>query len=201
MNLPSLSHEAPPRLAGASPDVAYALDGLAFDPRRIRSDYQELLRRAPAYAGLGTDPGLGLTHRPGAPDPWRDAAIGQFNPVTGAKRYEEEEFSSFQDGCRDLVFFEIYRCVPFRVGRMRLITLDPADIYHMHTDSTRKAHVAVETNEDCRLLFRTGQTYRVPLDGRVHLIDTRTPHSAYNAGEQSRVHLVLSVLDAAEVRR
>ncbi len=181
-------------------DVAHTLPGLAFDAEAIREAYREFVARAPAHTGPGPDPGFGLTHRRDAADPWRDAAVGQFDPVTGEQRYAEEEFCCFLDACRDLVFHDIYRAVPFRVGRMRLITLDPVDIYHMHVDATRKAHVAVETDEDCRLLFRTGFTYHVPTDGRVHVLDTRTPHSAYNAGAAPRVHLVMSILDDPPAR-
>ncbi|HET8682686.1 MAG TPA: aspartyl/asparaginyl beta-hydroxylase domain-containing protein [Micromonosporaceae bacterium] len=176
--------------------IAFPLPGLRFDPAAIKAAYREFLARVPdAPAGSSLSTGLGLTHRPGVDDPWRDAGIGQFDQSTGRKRYEEDEFSEFNQACRDLVFYDIYRSMPFRVGRMRLITLSPVDMYHMHTDSTRKAHVAIDTNEDCRLFFRTGLTYHVPEDGRVHVFDTRTHHSAYNAGQTDRVHLVMSIID------
>lgn len=175
-------------------DVAFPLPDLQFDPARIVADYERFLARVPAYDGPGEDPGYGLTHRRGQ-DPWRDAALGQFDQSTGQKRYEEEEFSEFNEQCSDLVFHDIVRGMPFKIGRVRLITLNPVDIYHMHVDSTRKAHVAIVTNEDTRFLFRTGLTYHVPVDGRVHVFDTTTPHSAYNAGPADRVHLVMSIID------
>jgi hypothetical protein len=182
-----------------SPDaseIAFPLPGVQFDPVEITQSYKEFLARVPARSAAAADPdGYGLTHRRNAPDPWLDAGEGQFDQITGRKRFEEEEFSEFNEQCRDLVFYDIYQSVPFRIGRMRLITLHPVDLYHMHTDSTRKAHVAIETNEDCRLCFRTGLTYHVPVDGRVHVFDTTVPHFAFNAGESDRVHLVMSILD------
>ncbi|MGW5049846.1 aspartyl/asparaginyl beta-hydroxylase domain-containing protein [Actinokineospora sp. NPDC004072] len=181
-------------MTATTAEVAFPLPDLRFDPARVVADYERFLARVPAYTGPGEDPGHGLTHRPGQ-DPWRDAALGQYDQATGRKRYEETEFTEFNEHCRDLVFHDIVRAVPFAVGRVRLITLNPVDIYHMHTDSTRKAHVAIVTNEDARLLFRTGQTYHVPVDGRVHVFDTTTPHSAYNAGPADRVHLVMSIID------
>lgn len=175
--------------------VAYALPDIGFDASAIVRDYQTFLSRVPAYTGEGDDPGYGLTHRKGVADPWRDAALGQYDQVTGQKRYEEEEFSEFNEQCLDLVFHDIVKSMPFKVGRTRLITLNPVDIYHMHVDSTRKAHVAIVTNEHSRFLFGSGLTYHVPVDGRVYVFDTKTPHSAYNAGSGDRVHLVMSIID------
>jgi hypothetical protein len=136
--------------------------------------------------------GLGLTHRAGAADPWHDAGTGQFDRRTGARNFEEKEFCCFNGELKDTYFHHIYRSLPFRVGRMRLVALHPGEINHVHAETSRVAHLAITTNEDCRLLFRTGDTYYVPLDGRVHLLDTTRHHSAYNAGATIRIHLTMA---------
>jgi hypothetical protein len=172
--------------------------GPEFDHYRILQAYQQVIDRVPV-----TDPEhpekrlsrLGLTHRADAADPWHDAGTGQFDQQTGTKHFEESEFCFFNQELADTYFHHIYQSLPFRIGRMRLVPLQPGEIYQMHTDASRVAHMAITSNEDCRLLFRTGDTYHVPLDGRIHLLDTTRYHSAYNAGSTTRIHLTMALAE------
>ncbi|ROR35302.1 hypothetical protein [Kitasatospora cineracea] len=179
-------------------DMLELVPGLQFDHQEILRAYQQVVDRVPV-----TDPEhpehrlrrLGLTHRAGAADPWHDAGTGQFDQKTGEKHFEESEFAFFNEELKDTYFHHLYQSLPFRIGRMRLVPLHPGEIYHMHTDASRVAHVAIVSNEDSRLLFRTGHTYHVPTDGRVHLLNTRLHHSAYNAGGTTRIHLTMTKVE------
>jgi hypothetical protein len=176
--------------------LEYTIPGIAFDPAEIQRAYSAVLARVPAApSGRAEDQlrNLGFTHRANAADPWRDAGVAQFDQ-TGTKRYEEEEFAFFNEALQDTYFYHIYRSLPFRTGRMRLVTLQPNGIDPMHSDVSVVAHIAIVTNEDCRFLYRNGSTYFVPVDGRIRVFDTTQPHSAYNAGRTERVHLTMTVL-------
>lgn len=181
-----------------STEMIEPVPGPQFEHDEILKAYQQVVDRVPV-----TDPEnpdhrlrrLGLTHRAGAEDPWHDAGNGQFNQATGEKNFEESDFSFFNEELKDTYFYEIYQSLPFQIGRMRLVALHPSEIYHMHTDASRVAHMAVITNEDCRLLLRRGETYHVPTDGRIYILNTKLHHSAYNAGGTSRIHLTMTKVE------
>jgi chemotaxis response regulator CheB len=73
--------------------------------------------------------------------------------------------------------------------------LPPLTIYAMHRDSSCRAHIASTTNPDCRLTSRDGESLHVPVDGRVYVVETRSEHTAFNAGAEERVHLTMSMAD------
>ncbi len=154
---------------------------LEFDPEAIQEAYREYLERVPeSPSGRPEDRyrRLGLTHRDGAEDPWRDAGTGQYDQETGLARFAESDFTQFNEALRDTYFHSVFQSLPFRVGRMRLVALEPSEIYHMHTDASRVAHLAI------------------PVDGRIRVFNTRQPHSAYNAGATSRVHLTMTLVES-----
>jgi hypothetical protein len=178
--------------------LEYEVPGLEFAPELIHEAYRQYLERVPeSPSGRPEDRyrRLGLTHREGAQDPWRDAGTGQYDQETGLARFAESEFTQFNEELKDTYFYHVYRSLPFRIGRMRLVALEPSEIYHMHSDASRVAHLAVTTNEDCRFLYRSGSTHHVPVDGRVRVFNTRLPHSAYNAGTSSRVHITMTLVE------
>ncbi len=177
----------------------YLVPDLEFDPEAIQEAYREYLERVPeSPSGRPEDRyrRLGLTHRDGAEDPWRDAGTGQYDQETGLARFAESDFTQFNEALRDTYFHSVFQSLPFRVGRMRLVALEPSEIYHMHTDASRVAHLAITTNEDARFLYRSGGTHHVPVDGRIRVFNTRQPHSAYNAGATSRVHLTMTLVES-----
>ncbi len=182
----------------ADQDLEIVVPGVVFDTEEILRAHQQFLDRVPpAPSGRPEDRfrRLGLTHRAGAADPWRDAGTGQFDQTTGEKRFEEAEFTVFNQALEDTYFHHIYQSLPFRTGRVRLVTLSPGDLYHMHSDASRVAHLAITTNEDSRFLYRSGGTHHVPVDGRIRVFNTRLPHSAYNAGQTDRIHLTMTVVE------
>jgi aspartyl/asparaginyl beta-hydroxylase (cupin superfamily) len=78
---------------------------------------------------------------------------------------------------------------------MRLSVLPASTIITMHTDASCHAQLAITTNEDCFVAARTGETRHVPVDGKLYIISTTLPHTAFNASEQERIHLSISIYD------
>lgn len=175
----------------------HAVSEFRCDAAALIDAYRAVRGRAAvktAARGRDTLSSISLTHRPGAADPLHDGSNSQFGPL-GDKVYEENEFSVFNEAFCDTYFFEIYNALPFQAGRVRLMMLPPLKIYKMHRDATKRAHIAIVTNPDCRLVFRSGQTAHVPADGRLYVADTREFHTAYNAGDSERVHLAISMAE------
>jgi hypothetical protein len=168
-----------------------------FDIAAILAAYDTVRMRATARtASRGDDTlsSISLTHRPGAVDPLHDGSNSQFDS-SGRMVYQEKDFRVFNKVFEDTYFFEIYRALPFFPGRMRLMILPPLKIYGMHRDATKRAHIAIVTNPDCRITFRNGDSFHIPADGRVYVADTRSLHTAYNAGHCERVHLAISMAE------
>lgn len=159
-------------------------------------DVDALIReteRAQREWGFGEDRRqLCLTSRPGAQEPLRD---GEGNLLG---RGAETDFTVFNREFEGTVFEDIYRTVPYRLGRVRLMALPPRSCYSFHQDSEPRLHIAIVTNPQAFLLLDAGgnnlKRLHLPADGRLWWVDTRKIHSAMNAGEELRVHLVASII-------
>lgn len=170
-----------------------------FDVDEMRDAYHRLLGEhaieSASRAEGSTLRSISLTHRPHAVNPLYDGNNTQFNPETNEKLFYESEFSEFNEDFKDTIFYSIYRQMPFRIGRMRLMLLSPLSIYAIHRDSAPRAHIAITTNPACFLMSGSGETSHVPTDGNVHIFDTTSPHTAFNASLENRVHLTMSMAD------
>jgi hypothetical protein len=174
-----------------------SMAGPEFDATKILAGWNTVRERVTvrtAARGADTMSSISLTYRPAAAEPLYDGNNSQFDS-SGLRVYEEREFCVFNKDFQDTYFFEVYKNLPFKPGRMRLMVISPLKIYKMHCDATMRAHIAIATNPDCYIAFRDGGSYHVPADGRLYVVDTLRLHTAYNAGDCERVHLVISVAD------
>lgn len=138
---------------------------------------------------------ISLTHRPGAIQPMYDGNNTQYDPANNQKLFLERDFSIFNDELKSTPFHDVYRSMPFTVGRMRLNLLPPKVVFPMHRDSAPRAHIALLTNPDCFLTSQTPEIHHIPADGNVYIFDTTLPHTAFNASQQGRIHLTMSLAD------
>lgn len=90
--------------------------------------------------------------------------------------------------------------LPFPFSIMRLSVLPPNTIIGMHTDDACHAQLAITTNDDCFVAARSGETANIPMDGRLYIISTTMPHTAFNASPQERIHLSISIFDEDYVK-
>jgi hypothetical protein len=170
-----------------------------FNPGRLLYEYNSIVsknavRHSPRADG-STLRSISLTHRPGAKEPLYDGNNTQYNPATNEKLFLEGDFSVFNREFEGTVFHEIYQRMPFRIGRMRFNQLPPLTVFTMHQDSAPRAHIVLSTNPNCFLMSGDGQAHNVPADGNVHVFDTTMPHTAFNASQENRVHLTMSLVD------
>ncbi len=174
---------------------------LGVDIAALQQACRELLAKHPIRAknkGIGEVlRAVSLTHRPAARDPFYDGNNIQ-TLSDGQRVYSELEFTEFNQELRQTALEDLYRALPFTPGRMRVMLLPPLTVYKMHTDQAPRAHFAIDTNPDCFLLSGTGETHHVRADGLCHVFDTTGLHTAVNASEQPRLHLVIALADYEE---
>lgn len=170
--------------------TGFNMEDLVRDCQALVSRYS--IRSTPRADG-STLRSISLTHRPNAEEPVYDGNNTQFDPKTNARLFEERDFSIFNNEMKHTVFYEIYKSMPFKVGRMRLNLLTPLTVFAMHRDSAPRAHIAIVTNPYCFLACGSGEGYHIPADGNVYVFDTTAPHTAYNASNIDRFHLTMSL--------
>lgn len=170
-----------------------------FDVVLLREAYDEILTMVePMNTERHGEPlrCISLTHRRDAEDLLADGLVSQFAP-DGSMRYHEREFSRLNPMFSDTYFAVVHRAVSalMPIGRMRLMIMAPGTVYRMHADATKRAHLAIHTDPDAYLVGPDGRGHHVPADGRLRVFDTRSRHTAFNAGTADRVHLLMSVAD------
>ncbi len=160
---------------------------LSFDVFALQRDFRSLMKRYP----LSDDHRqLCLTHRPGSQDPLWEGI--------GRSLVNDAEFSQFNDEFRGTIFETIYKKLPYRLGRVRLLFMPPRTCYSLHRDTEPRIHVAIRTDPQARLLVEDDAerfwNVHVPVDGRAYWIDTTRPHTAINGSTSARVHLVANIV-------
>jgi hypothetical protein len=178
-------------------DMIQRIEGLEFDVDKLVHDY-EVVRGYPH----GRDNQVGLTCRPGAEDPWRDAAgtLGDKIPIP-----LERDFTEFNPHLVGLYIHHVYLtlCDRFRIGRSRIMKLPSIRGYTMHRDTTKRIHVPIITGPDClfieALSGRSGLysavCHHIPADGGAYMVDTTRRHSAHNGSWHDRVHLLFALCE------
>lgn len=89
-----------------------------------------------------------------------------------------------------------FSSLPFRVSRTRIARLTPRKCYSVHQDFHRTLHIAIHTNPKSYFLFVDEQRLiHIPEDSHVWYVDTKRSHTAFNGGDDSRIHLMMRVDD------
>jgi hypothetical protein len=103
----------------------------------------------------------------------------------------QKEFCQINPRFAGTYLEEVWRQFPYRVGRVRLMVLHERMCYSLHTDAQPRYHLALRTHEKCYMVYEGHpRWYRVPRNGNIYLVHTDVAHTAFNAGEGDRVHLV-----------
>lgn len=82
----------------------------------------------------------------------------------------------------------------YKMFRTRLLTLDPLRCYSYHQDPTYRVHIPIHTNHHSWLLI-DGQTHQLKT-GYAYLVNTKLEHTAINASNEPRSHIVGCVSDS-----
>jgi hypothetical protein len=96
----------------------------------------------------------------------------------------------------DLVGTEIDRMfkeLPYKVFRARVMTIGPHIRYDPHTDPRPRIHIPILSNPLCKFHFFTPdeiESEYMPADGSIYWVDVRTRHTFVNDSDYKRIHIV-----------
>jgi hypothetical protein len=81
----------------------------------------------------------------------------------------------------------------YNFGRMRIMAMPHKKCMSIHTDTSKRIHIPIVTNENC-LMIIDNQVHHMPADGNAYLTDTTKPHTALNANHSfMRLHLLFDL--------
>lgn len=113
-------------------------------------------------------------------------------PMYGLK---EQDFKYFNAEFDKTVFRKIFDTFPYKIGRMRLTKLPPKKCYWMHNDPGMiRFHFAIFTNDNCFILYKNYSHYHIPANGICYKMETEKYHTAINASNEDRIHLLITGL-------
>jgi hypothetical protein len=99
--------------------------------------------------------------------------------------YKETDFNTF---IFDLPYINSI-LLDLKMYRTRVMNLKSKTCYTYHRDITKRIHIPIETNKDCFMIVNK-EVKHYPADGNYYIVDTTQYHTALNASNQDRVHLV-----------
>ena len=153
------------------------------------ADLGEMLKTLESVMPLfGEANQIGVTARPGAPEPLRDA-IGWI--PEGAL---EADYSEITEPFSGTALERLLRNLPFGYGRSRLMRMPPKSCLSIHADPTPRYHYALITNPNCYIVAVSGKNgafHHIPADGHLYQMDAHRTHTAMNTGKNDRFHLVI----------
>ncbi len=119
-----------------------------------------------------------------------------YEEVLREQLIDEVRYSQFVSQFDHTCFKTIYDQLSEHLvlGRMRLLKTVPRTSLSWHRDPEPRVHIPIITNPGAMMVIDNHATH-LPADGSVYFTDTRYYHSAFNGGEQDRVHLVATIVD------
>ncbi len=101
--------------------------------------------------------------------------------------YKEEDFKQINTP----IDWEITKFIlQEELYRTRIMKLKPKECYSWHRDRTTRAHLVIETTENCFMLIDK-DVMHIPANGKPYLLDTTKFHTAMNCTlDFDRIHLV-----------
>ena len=153
-----------------------------FDIDLIKQEVYNLINTV----STGPQGQINLTH-PKDNDSW---FIGT-GPLIANKNFTE--FNKFLNGTYiETVYNSL--CKDYSIGRVRVMVLPGGRCFSYHSDTTKRIHIPVETNEQCMMVIENELKY-MPADGSAWLTNTTKPHTAFNGNVTfERIHLLFDLV-------
>jgi hypothetical protein len=164
------------------------------DVEQINKDLEEILK----VTSWSERNQIGLTYRKGATDLYNDAVGSLYSD--GVKITDESKFTEFNESMpfyTNMILKEFAKFQRIKLGRVRIMKLDPKKGLSIHRDETERYHLVLKTNINALFGFRTfkegvvANCYHIPQDNHFYKVDTTKFHFVYNGGEEERIHIVI----------
>ena len=158
------------------------------DLEQLQRDLDQVLTLTQWHYFHGTGQ-IGLTHQPGAPEPWQAAVGPRF---AGEELYSE--FNSCLPTTLKTVLDGLADAAGIQIGRTRFWQMPVGSQIPSHRDLTVRYHLAMKTNKDSVFVeFKAPivERHHIPADGWFYRVDTVRTHAYYNRGSDESLHLVI----------
>jgi hypothetical protein len=153
----------------------------------------------------GIENQIGLSHRPGASNLWKDCVGSLWDRANDIELVKEEEFTELNS---ESPFYTIKKLQEladienFKLGRVRYMRLMPKTGLTVHNDSSVRYHYVLETNHYSFISYIPTSSssistigFNLPPDSFFYKVDTQLLHYVYNGGTTPRTHLVICPLE------
>lgn len=103
------------------------------------------------------------------------------------------EFPYMNSIFKNTIWEDTLRLLPGKIGRARLMIMNPKGSLFKHRDLQARWQLALFTDPNCTIYdFNNDKSYHIPADGYFYKLDARSPHAAYNKTDALiRVSLVV----------
>jgi len=107
----------------------------------------------------------------------------------------ESDYTILCDQFKGTIFEEMHGMLSQRyvLGRMRLMRSQPKTCLSWHSDGSKRLHYPLVTQEGCLMVIED-EVMHIPA-GQWTMADTRFKHTAFNGSKETRIHLVVVILE------
>jgi hypothetical protein len=170
---------------------------LTADLEKMRADLDFVLTKSE----WSIENQIGLSHRPGASNLWKDCVGSLWDRENNIELEKEEEFTEINPEAPSYTIQKLNELAAiegFKLGRIRYMRLLPKTGLTVHADSSVRYHYVLETNEHSYIYHTSKNTgpiktigYHLPSDSNFYKVNTLQEHYVYNGGKTPRVHIVV----------
>jgi len=120
----------------------------------------------------------------------------EYQEIQVEKQVNEHAYNIFVPILMDTYFKNIYDTLSkhYKLGRVRVLKLNSRSCLSYHRDPENRLHIPIITNPGA-LMIVDREAYHMKADGSVYYMNTMNYHTALNGGDDSRIHLVATILD------
>lgn len=124
-----------------------------------------------------------------------DVDIKSLKVKKRAEKISEDSFVELCDQFKNTSIENLYDTIKksFKVGRIRLILLPPRSCMSWHRDTTKRIHYPVKTSYGSFMVIND-EIMHLP-QNTWWMTDTTNYHTAFNSSSESRIHIVISVIE------
>jgi hypothetical protein len=124
-----------------------------------------------------------------------DFIDGNGNLIEQELKLEQSDFTEYNKELEGTYIYNVCSKLEkdYAIGRARIMALPHKKVMSMHTDTSKRLHLPIITNENC-LMIIDNMLYHMPANGQVYIADTTKPHTALNANHNfTRYHLLFDL--------
>lgn len=176
----------------------YDLNGVHFDVDELVAACAEVLSVSEEHAGELVN-AVSLTQMPNTEEAERRGIFWIKNEdyveEEREKHVDENKYTELATSVRGTYLEKVIEELRgrFKLGRIRLLTLNPRTSLSFHRDPQARVHVPIISNPGSLVIVDKFCAH-LPANGCAYYMNTKKYHTALNGGECVRVHLVATII-------